>query len=116
MLNLIVIKSNNLLKAVQFYELLGISFAEEQHGKGPLHYAGILHNDIVFEIYPTTKKDSTGTDVRLGFNVDDLNSLIETLIQKGYEIAQPPKSSPWGYRAVVIDPDQRKVELLEKTS
>lgn len=36
-LNLLVIRSEEPARAVSFYELLGLHFQEEQHGKGPVH-------------------------------------------------------------------------------
>src|SRR5882672_11301872 len=37
-LSLIVLQSSDVEAAREFYSLLGLSFVEEQHGKGPRHY------------------------------------------------------------------------------
>jgi lactoylglutathione lyase len=38
-LNLIVIRAADLDKSLAFYRALGLEFAQEQHGTGPVHYA-----------------------------------------------------------------------------
>ncbi|MBS4218254.1 VOC family protein [Bacillus sp. FJAT-49711] len=109
-LNLIVLKSNNLEASVSFYKELGLKFKKEQHGKGPEHYACELDH-LVFEIYPSTEKQIE--KIRIGFAVEKLENMIEALRSKGKKITTEPKMSPWGKRAVVIDPDGNSVELLE---
>jgi len=37
-LNLLVIRSEEPARAIGFYELLGLRFQEEQHGKGTVHW------------------------------------------------------------------------------
>lgn len=113
MLNLIVIRSLDIEKSRTFYEQIGLNFQPEQHGKGPVHYASVLKNDIVFEIYPS-QKDVLEDESRLGFKVDNLDQLIEALEVQNIEVLQKAKKTAWGYRAVVKDPDGRKVELVEK--
>ncbi|REE97731.1 glyoxalase/bleomycin resistance/dioxygenase family protein [Thermomonospora umbrina] len=53
----------------RFYEGLGLEFALERHGAGPAHYAAVLSDGAVFEIYPATAERRTGA-LRLGFAVD----------------------------------------------
>jgi hypothetical protein len=50
-LNLIVIRSLDAVRLVAFYRMLGISFVEEQHGNGPVHWAADL-DGLVLEVYP----------------------------------------------------------------
>jgi predicted enzyme related to lactoylglutathione lyase len=38
---------------------------------------------------------------------------IAELEKQGITVISPPKNSPWGWRAVVTDPDGHKVELTE---
>ena len=49
-----VIKTAELEKTRAFFETLGLTFVEEKHGKGPVHYA-CERNGVVFEIYPQGK-------------------------------------------------------------
>jgi len=113
-LALVVIKTDKLHKQSEFYSSLGFEFDYHRHGNGPYHYASIGKNPVL-EIYPLPK----GTEIadhttRLGFVVDDLNQVVQTLIDKGISIIREPIQTEWGYTAVVQDPDGRKIELTEK--
>ena len=85
-LNLLVLRCRDIEVTRQFYEqLLGINFTLEQHGQGLPHYASILGNGLVWELYPTQESpDKT----RLGFKL------------KGNYVSY-----------VVKDPDGRSVEI-----
>ena len=50
-LSLLVVRSSRLEASLAFYRALGLSFVEEQHGSGPIHYSTRL-GDTVLEIYP----------------------------------------------------------------
>ncbi|MDB4537197.1 VOC family protein [Akkermansiaceae bacterium] len=112
--NLLVIRSENIDRAVKFYEAIGLTFDKHSHGKGPEHYA-CEKNGLVFEIYPLSSKQPTTIGIRLGFAVNDVDILIETLPQIGAAIISSPKDSEWGRRAVVKDLDGHTVELVEGT-
>ena len=114
-LNLLVIRSEEPARAVRFYELLGLRFQEEQHGQGPVHWAA-QSGGLVMEIYPARSSDEVDKTTRLGFDVDDLQSVVESLRDQGIEIVNQPKQTQWGLRAVVKDPDGRSVELIQQTS
>lgn len=108
-INLIVIRAPQIEKTKAFYELLGMEFIEEKHGRGPLHFAATLDR-CVFEIYP----GEADTNIRLGFCVKDIANAVEKITNAGYQVAQMPKKSKWGIRGVVIDPDGRTIELCQK--
>jgi lactoylglutathione lyase len=114
-LNLLVIRSEEPARAVGFYELLGLHFQEEQHGKGPVHWAA-QSVGLVMEIYPARSSDEVDRTTRLGFDVNDVQSAVATLQEHGLEIVNDPKQTQWGLRAVVKDPDGRSVELIQQTS
>jgi predicted enzyme related to lactoylglutathione lyase len=112
-LKLVVLKTAQLDRAREFYAALGVAFAEEQHGTGPLHYAGRV-GDAVLELYPLPEGVSLpDVTTRLGFAVDRLDEVMETIRRRGGDVVSPPKRTEWGYRAVVRDPDGRAVELYE---
>lgn len=117
LLNLIVIRAADLEKSLAFYRALGLEFQQEQHGAGPIHYASIMR-EIVIEIFPG--KPGSAPDRRqagatmLGFQVENLEAIIEVLKNSEAAILTPPQDSQWGRRAVVQDPDGRAVELGEK--
>lgn len=111
--NLIVLRSTDIESGRRFYEAIGLEFAEEQHGTGPVHFAAIM-NGIVFEIYPGDAS-SEQNQVRLGFKVTDIENTLRSIRDVGSKVLTEPKPSPWGLRAVVEDPDGRKIELTERT-
>ena len=110
-LNLIVIRVEDLTRSKKFYEILGINFSCEQHGKGEKHLSAVL-SGIVFEIYPRSNNIDT-SGVRLGFRVFSVDKVIEKLQRIATVIVSPAKNSEWGRRAVVLDPDGHKIELVD---
>ena len=99
-LKLIVIKTKDIDKLMQFYQLIGLTFDKHQHGKGAIHYATII-KEIVFEIYPLPiseiKADNT---LRLGFEVINLKELITELELKNVKIINYPKQTEFGFMAI----------------
>ena len=95
--------------------LLGLNLQPEQHDTGPMHYTAQLSGNAVFEIYPTTSAENVTQNIRLGFYVDNLAIVLDKIAETGGIIYQPAKMSDWGYRAVVLDPEGRKVELIERS-
>ncbi|MAP09498.1 MAG: bleomycin resistance protein [Rhodopirellula sp.] len=68
-------------------------------------------NGFIFEIYPLGKHPPTiGT--RIGFSVDDVDSIVPMLVAIGAELISQPADSEWGRRAVIKDLDGHIVELL----
>lgn len=53
----------------EFYAGLGLEFTRERHGKGYEHYAAVLDDGGVFEIYPATPARVTGA-LRIGLIVE----------------------------------------------
>jgi lactoylglutathione lyase len=113
-LSLLVLKTRQVDQLRWFYSALGIELNEEQHGKGPVHYAGRA-GDVVLEVYPLTDNaalaDST---IRLGFAVASLSKIMEALQTLGIPVISSPAKSRWGFRAVVRDPVGRAIELIER--
>ena len=113
-LGLLVLRTADLAAARAFYELLGLTFAEEQHGDGPVHLAGHL-GPLVLELYPGA--DGHAPDRRtagatlLGLRVADLDETLARLARAGARVLTPLQLTPHGPRAVVEDPDGRAVEL-----
>jgi len=109
-MNLVVLRSENIDLAASFYMAMGLLITKHRHGKGPEHYSSVV-NGFVFEIYPLGKREPT-TSTRIGFSVDDVDSIVETLIASGGELVSAIHDSEWGRRAVVKDLDGHTVELL----
>ena len=110
-LRLLVIRTTHIDAVRKFYESIGISFREERHGNGPVHFAADL-GVLVFEVYPM--KDPNGavdTYTRLGFTVSNVDEAVAVIRAAGVGIVREPGVTAWGYSAVVRDPDGRTVEL-----
>lgn len=110
-LNLLVIRSPDIDRAVKFYQQLGITFDRHAHGKGPEHYAADIQG-FIFEIYPQKNAGEITTNTRIGFSVADVDSVIEMLRLTGAMIVAAPTDTQWGRRAVVKDFDGHTVELV----
>ena len=119
-LNLLVLRAADVQASLRFYQALGLSFVQEQHGTGPVHFSCEL-GAMVIEIYPARargggagapdRRDAGATIV--GFRVESLAAVIDALAREGAVVLTAPQDTPWGKRAVVSDPDGRAVELNE---
>ncbi|MFD5766323.1 VOC family protein [Streptomyces sp. NPDC127049] len=65
-IDLVVIYTDRLEACRAFYAALGATFVRERHGTGPEHYAAVLDDGAVLELYPAAGRAATGP-VRLGF-------------------------------------------------
>ncbi|MDX2396265.1 VOC family protein [Streptomyces sp. DK15] len=63
--DLLVIHTTRLEACRDFYAGLGLEFVPERHGDGPDHYAAVLADGSVIELYPATRRPETGY-LRLG--------------------------------------------------
>ena len=113
-LKLLVIRTDQLEKQVEFYKNLGLTFQYHRHGKGVFHYSTEI-GETVFEIYPLTKNyPNVDKGTRLGFEVENLDSLMKDLGKKGVKIIKEARETEFGYFGIVEDWDGRKVELYQK--
>lgn len=108
-LRLAVLRTPKLDALRHFYELLGLTFAEEKHDKGPSHFAATL-GGIVLELYPG-KDESL---IRLGFSVTNVDQIVQNFKAAGGTVKQAPHENEWGYQAVIVDPDGRTIELTQE--
>lgn len=115
MLSLMVLRTAQLDAMLQFYRALGLTFVEEKHGSGPMHYACEM-NGMVIELYPadagTAPDRKSGGATMLGFKVQSVDAVIAEL---NIEPVTAPKDSPWGRRASLLDPDGRMIEISQPT-
>ena len=109
--NLLVIRSPDIDRAVTFYEQMGMLFTKHSHGSGPEHYASDICG-FVFEIYPQRNAEDSTVNARLGFNVDDVDGVVEMLREIDATIKSEPTETEWGRRAVVKDFDGHTVDLI----
>ena len=109
--NLLVIRSTDIERAVRFYESLGMVFGRERHGAGPEHYASAM-GGFVFEIYPRRSEADSTLATRIGFHVDDVDGLVETVRREGLEVVRGPFDREDGRVAVLKDFDGHTVEIV----
>jgi lactoylglutathione lyase len=50
----------------------------------------------------------------LGFAVENLTDVVQSLKGIGIKIVTEPRKTAWGFQAVVKDPDGRSVELSQR--
>lgn len=112
--NLVVVRSQDLDRLCRFYELLGLSFILERHGKGPEHFSTTI-DDFVMEIYPARSPDQVDSSTGLGFRCPDVGGLVERIRAQDAPIVREPESMPWGLQAIVKDPDGRSIILTQST-
>jgi lactoylglutathione lyase len=110
-LNLVVLRSRDLERAVAFYSKLGLRFVKHRHGNGPEHFAAEWPGGV-FELYPLSADSPPTTGTRVGFRVNSVDAALAAL-QDQVAVVTPAKDSEWGRRAVVADPDGHRVELLQ---
>jgi lactoylglutathione lyase len=110
-LSLLVLKTRQLEGLRRFYAALGIDLRREQHGKGPIHYAGQI-GDTVLELYPLVSEGGAEGPTRIGFKVPTVKGAVEALEALGTPVVTRPRTE-WGLQALVRDPDGRAVELSQ---
>lgn len=109
-LNLIVIRTADMLCLVNFYNLLGLEFDYHKHEQGVYHYSAKL-GETVFEIYPLLKSQiEADISTRLGFKIDNFEEKIGLLSKF---IVSKPMETEFGICAILQDSDGRKVEIYE---
>lgn len=111
-LNLVVLRARDAQRLAAFYSNLGLNFVRHRHGAGPEHFAS-EDGGGVFEIYPARADAEPTRELRLGFEVADVQLAVARLAGTGAEIISAPAASPWGLRAVIKDIEGHKVELTE---
>lgn len=109
-INLLVLRSYNLILSLHFYECLGLTFVQEQHGNGPIHYSS-NNNGIIIEIYPNTTNYHIEHLTRIGFSVEDIDELCSTLKNNDIDFTIYDCDT-----IITQDPDGRKIHLTKKDS
>lgn len=102
-------------RTARFYRALGLPLEEERHDDGPLHYACDVGGAHI-AVYGAPKAKSRPArkhSAMLGFRVANLVKTLGALKRVGAKVVVEPQKVPWGRRAIVQDPDGRKVELNE---
>jgi hypothetical protein len=111
---LIVLRSSDLARAVAFYSQLGLQFTCHQHESGSKHFAA-QRGAVVFELYPLSPNQPSTRGTRIGFSVPpSLGVTLAALSEHPSSVVSPPKDSEWRRRAIVVDPDEHRLELVQQ--
>ena len=114
-LNLVLLRTPDVKRAVKFYTKLGLTFVQHRHGNSPEHFSAELAG-AVFELYPLSVGGPSTLGTRIGFHVPSIDATLAGLSDYPGAVLSPAKNSEWGWRAVVADPDGHRVELTQATS
>lgn len=110
---LIVIRSGNIERLAGFYQNLGLSLQYHKHGKSPYHYSGII-GETVLEIYPLASgQQDVDIHFRIGLGIDNFGEVITKLQADKTTFIMDPSNTEFGLMAIVLDTDNRKVELYK---
>jgi lactoylglutathione lyase len=113
-IRLLVIRTPDMIKLADFYNLLGLTFEYHKHGKSRFHYSATIGHTTL-EIYPLAKgQTEADKELRLGFAVEKFDNTIQLLKEKDAEFLSGPMQTDYGYMTIVKDPDGRKIELYKK--
>lgn len=112
-IRLLVLRTSDTKQLTEFFGLLGFSFDYHKHGNSPYHFS-VTIGPTVLEIYPLAKgQTEADKNLRLGFDIEYFDSVIEQLKILEVPFSMEPTQTEFGYMAVVVDPDGRKIELYK---
>jgi lactoylglutathione lyase len=113
-LKLLVLKTGQVEELRTFYGMIGVPLLQEQHGGGPVHYAGQI-GDAILEVYPLPNgAKAADATTRLGFTVDELAKTVAALKNAGAVVMRESRETEWGLCASIRDPDGRTIQLYQR--
>lgn len=114
----VIIVTADLEAAVAFYKAIsGLILEREQHGADdPVHYA-VEADGCHVAIFGANHAGSapaprTAGETMIGFEVSSVEASVDAARSLGASILQEPQDYPWGRRALIEDPDGRRVEVF----
>lgn len=115
--NAIILKTEKVSEAHEFYAALGLPLGQSDNEEGPKHYTceiGPIHFAI-YELDPWTgpERRNKTHDTMVGFCTENIEALMKTLDAMNVKVIIPVEETEQGFRAVVLDPDGRPVELSQ---
>ena len=112
-IRLLVLRTSDIETLAEFYSLIGLSFEYHSHGGSPYHYSATI-GQMVLEIYPLAKNQvKADKNLRLGFSIDNFDAIIKLLKEKRVQFSSEPAQTEFGFMAIILDPDGRKIELYQ---
>lgn len=114
-IRLLVLRTNDTKKLSDFYTLLGLNFDYHKHNNSPYHYSATI-GQTVLEIYPLSKDQiEADKNIRLGFGIENFEMIIKKLVEIDVTFSLQPTQTTFGFMAIIIDPDGRKIELYKNS-
>ncbi|QDW26600.1 glyoxalase/bleomycin resistance/extradiol dioxygenase family protein [Pedobacter sp. KBS0701] len=114
-IRLLVLRTGDTKLLADFYSLLGIQFEYHKHNNSPYHYSATI-GVTVLEIYPLAKNQiEADRNLRLGFGIENFDQVMITLKTLQVDFSQEPTQTEFGFMAIIIDPDGRKIELYKNS-
>ncbi|XZF14660.1 VOC family protein [Chitinophagaceae bacterium MMS25-I14] len=112
-IRLLVIRTPDMQRLVDFYTLLGFRFDYHRHAPSPWHYSTIM-GKTVLEIYPLARdQEHADKHLRLGFGLKNFDETIAALKERSVIFLSELAGTEFGDMAVIEDPDGRKIELYQ---
>lgn len=113
-IRLLVLRTGDTKRLAEFYSLFGLTFDYHKHGNSSFHYSATI-GQTVLEIYPLTKSQTEpDRNLRLGFGIDNFDETVQKLKSLGVLFSLEPTQTDFGFMSIVLDPDNRKIELYKK--
>lgn len=115
LLTSIIINTGRPEAMLQFYGRLGLEFEKKQISKG-----GECHKAFIGPVELTlyTVKATAGArapDMQLTFQIGGLDAVVADLVKiENVQCLMDPTLLPDGNKAILLDPDGRAVELVER--
>ncbi|MGQ7852792.1 VOC family protein [Pedobacter sp. WC2501] len=114
-IRLLVLRTGDMKLLADFYSLLGFKFEYHKHGNSPYHYSASIGATIL-EIYPLAKNQiEADKNLRLGFGIENFDQVMYELNKSQANFVQKPTQTAFGFMAIIIDPDGRKIELYKNS-
>ena len=114
----VVVFTDRLEETISFYQALGVSLADEDHGDGLIHIAGELDGIRVVVFASSRPGRSPGWRVGgctfIGFWVNSLEVARAALEQIEARVLCEHQHRRCGCRIVFADPDGRAVEINQR--
>ena len=109
----VILLVSNMEKSIKFYnEILELPIKTKSKD-----WTEFFNKDTVLALHPAPKKKKNilkvGSGTLVGFEVSDLNSIIEKLKQKRVKFFKKPKEEPFGKHAIIQDPDGHLISIAE---
>jgi hypothetical protein len=106
------IRTKDPRKLADFYSSLGLQVAHHKHGT-TFHYS-IPSGQSLLNIYALTKTNKDlGLGLHIKFTLNDFDGIIKSLKEKKVTFSTDVHETDAGLKAVVLDPDGRKITLLK---